>query len=104
MSSKEMIIDGAGLDDDILTRCIGENLRRWRKQQRISQEDIGRVIGTTFQQVQKYESGINRISTTRLARICAHFNLNIDYFCAGAVDIAINQLKEKHYENAKENA
>ncbi len=45
---------------------IGKRLRNFRNQKEISQTALGKAIGVTFQQVQKYEKGTNRISGSRL--------------------------------------
>jgi transcriptional regulator with XRE-family HTH domain len=46
--------------------AIGERIRMRRKATRMSQGALARAIGVTFQQVQKYERGVNRISFSRL--------------------------------------
>jgi transcriptional regulator with XRE-family HTH domain len=48
---------------------VGRNVRIWRLARGLSQTQLGDRIGVTFQQVQKYESGGNRISTGRLTKI-----------------------------------
>ena len=48
---------------------VGIAVRRIRKAQGMSQEALGRGIGVTFQQVQKYERGANRISCSMLFRV-----------------------------------
>ena len=45
---------------------IGQNIRQWRKQRGLSQSDLGEILGISYQQVQKYECGVNRISAVNL--------------------------------------
>nr|WP_323130722.1 helix-turn-helix transcriptional regulator [Sinorhizobium medicae] len=45
---------------------MGNNIRRFREISGISQKKLGAAIGVTFQQVQKYESGKDRISASKL--------------------------------------
>ena len=45
---------------------VGENIRMLRMRQGVSQKDLARACGITFQQIQKYESAGNRISASRL--------------------------------------
>ena len=45
---------------------IGAKLRNFRLLNGLSQEDIGKIVGITFQQIQKYEKGYNRIGASRL--------------------------------------
>jgi transcriptional regulator with XRE-family HTH domain len=53
-------------DIDVL---IGERVRSRRLQARMSQDTLGKALGVTFQQVQKYEKGANRIGYRRLLKI-----------------------------------
>ena len=48
---------------------VGRNIRVCRLQRGLSQTELGRQIGVTFQQVQKYEQGTNRVGASRLAAI-----------------------------------
>jgi transcriptional regulator with XRE-family HTH domain len=49
---------------------VGSRIRLRRNLLGISQTELGTRIGVTFQHVQKYEKGVNRIGTSRLLRIC----------------------------------
>lgn len=61
---------------------IGANLRRLRKQRKISQTTLGRCLGVSFQQIQKYESGVNRLSISRALNVCAVFRMTLSDFLA----------------------
>ena len=50
---------------------VGKRLILARNMQGMSQGKLGALVGVTFQQMQKYERGINRISASRLARIAS---------------------------------
>lgn len=54
---------------DPLDTMVGARIRVLRIHKKISQTDLAEQIGVTFQQVQKYEKGINRIGASRLQRI-----------------------------------
>lgn len=49
---------------------IGRRLRLFRRKAGITQEDLGRAGGITFQQVQKYENGANRLSASMMWAFC----------------------------------
>lgn len=49
--------------------AIGRNLQRIRKGQRLSQTDVAEHCGVSFQQIQKYEIGANRIAASRLIQL-----------------------------------
>ena len=63
---------------------VGARLRSRRKQLRISQEKLGKEIGVSFQQVQKYENGTNRIGAGRLAEISKVLDVPVAYFFTGS--------------------
>ncbi|MYZ49887.1 helix-turn-helix domain-containing protein [Propylenella binzhouense] len=59
---------------------VGNQVRLRRKQLGITQEALGEAIGVTFQQVQKYERGVNRIGASRLQQIAAALDVPISHF------------------------
>jgi transcriptional regulator with XRE-family HTH domain len=59
---------------------VGNQLRHIRLTRKMSQEVLGEHLGLTFQQIQKYENGTNRIPTSRLHKIAELFEVNVDYF------------------------
>jgi transcriptional regulator with XRE-family HTH domain len=50
----------------------------------MSQTEIGDALGLTFQQVQKYEKGTNRISASRLQQLCRILQVPVAFFFEGA--------------------
>jgi len=56
-------------EPDPLDREIGARLRLLRRRAGLSQAAVGRILGVTFQQVQKYERGSNRLSASALAKV-----------------------------------
>jgi CheY-like chemotaxis protein/DNA-binding transcriptional regulator YiaG len=63
-----------------LERHIGERLRFLRRLSGFSQQHVATEIGVSFQQIQKYESGANRISAVLLAELSNLFRLPMDWF------------------------
>jgi len=59
---------------------VGRRLRTYRLQRGLSQEKLADQLGVTFQQVQKYEKGTNRISAGRLQRISEVLEIPITEF------------------------
>jgi transcriptional regulator with XRE-family HTH domain len=57
-----------------IDKIVGERVRNLRIQHGMSQERLGEILNVTFQQIQKYEKGLNRISAGRLFYICKTFN------------------------------
>jgi transcriptional regulator with XRE-family HTH domain len=51
----------------------------WRTERKISRITLGEALGLTDQQIQKYESGANRIGASRLQRICAVLEIPVSF-------------------------
>ena len=67
-----------------MDQYIGGRLRLWRRTMDVDAYVLAARIGITYQQLQKYEKGMNRISATRLYAISRELNVPIDYFYAEA--------------------
>jgi transcriptional regulator with XRE-family HTH domain len=63
---------------------VGVRLRMRRLMLNKSQSDIANALGLTFQQVQKYEKGSNRVSASRLQALCAILQVPMSFFFEGA--------------------
>jgi transcriptional regulator with XRE-family HTH domain len=63
-----------------IDRHVGTRLRVRRMMLGMSQTDIGDAIGVTFQQMQKYESGVNRIGAGRLHQIAGILGVPVAFF------------------------
>src|SRR3954447_26869194 len=59
---------------------VGRRVRSRRLECRLSQTELAEKIGVTFQQVQKYEKGVNRIGASRLQRITEALDVPITFF------------------------
>ena len=68
----------------VVDEHVGRRLRIRRKQSGLSQQSLASAIGLTFQQVQKYERGGNRISASRLYEIAEFLDVPVGYFFEGA--------------------
>jgi transcriptional regulator with XRE-family HTH domain len=62
---------------------VGRNARIWRMAKGLSQAQLANRLGVTFQQVQKYETGGNRIGTGRLVKIAAILGVPISALFEG---------------------
>jgi transcriptional regulator with XRE-family HTH domain len=71
------------LDLSALDAYIGRRLKLRRVMLRMSQDALASMIGVTFQQVQKYESGANRISASRLFVIAKVLQVEVGFFLDG---------------------
>lgn len=66
--------------------AIGIEIKRRRLQVSMTQEELGASSGVTFQQIQKYERGVNRVSASRLQRIAATLGCSMADLMGAAAD------------------
>jgi len=59
---------------------VGSRIRLRRTMLGVSQEKLGESLGITFQQIQKYEKGTNRVGASRLQNISAILNVPVSFF------------------------
>ncbi len=71
-----------------IDRHVGSRVRMRRMMLGMSQEKLGNALGLTFQQVQKYEKGTNRIGASRLQQIAHILQVPVSFFFEGAPAVA----------------
>lgn len=60
-----------------IDKSIGGRLKMYRQRANISQTALGKHLGVSFQQVQKYENGTNRVSAATLIKIARFLNISV---------------------------
>lgn len=73
---------------------VGTKIRLTRAARGISQQQLSDMLSISFQQLQKYERGINRISASRLWEISQALGVNIAYFFEGAEAETSEEVEE----------
>ncbi|HEX8900442.1 helix-turn-helix transcriptional regulator [Vitreimonas sp.] len=63
-----------------IDRHVGLRVRTLRLERGLSQEDLAEAIGVTFQQIQKYEKGVNRVAASTLFAICKVLDSDVASF------------------------
>jgi transcriptional regulator with XRE-family HTH domain len=81
-----------------IDRVVGQRIRWRRRELKLTQERLGELLELTFQQVQKYEKGVNRVSAGRLYEIAGVLGVPISYFFEGAEEF----LDAEHAEFAED--
>jgi len=88
---------------DQVDKIVGRNVRICRLQSGLSQTDLATRLGITFQQIQKYEKGTNRIASGRLLKIASLLSVPLIVLFKGSEIIAdtnkqsvFDQLAEPH--------
>lgn len=80
---------------------VGQRLRQRRVLVGLSQEKLARMVGITFQQVQKYERGANRIVASRLYQLARVLDVPISYFFDELTERAANDAGSPAAANAE---
>lgn len=65
---------------DAVDTYVGNKIRERRHELNLTQVELAAAIGVQFQQVQKYETGFNRVSASRLAKVAKFLKVPISYF------------------------
>lgn len=76
-------------------QVIAKRIRARRLQMSMSQEELGDRLGLTFQQVQKYEKGTNRVSAGRLVEIAKILKTTPDWFLKDLVDGPVSNEQDR---------
>jgi transcriptional regulator with XRE-family HTH domain len=71
---------------DHIDQLVGRNIRVLRLKEGMSQTALANALGVTFQQVQKYENGTNRVGSGRLLKIADLFKVPVAVLFEGAED------------------
>ena len=66
-----------------IDKYVGSRVRMRRMLIGMSQEKLGEALGITFQQIQKYEKGSNRIGASRLHHIASVLGVDVEFFFQG---------------------
>lgn len=77
-------------ESKVIDRHVGMRLRLLRLNHKMSQTELGDRVGVTFQQIQKYERGANRIGASRLWNLCEIFGAEPNFFFDGLNDESDN--------------
>lgn len=97
---------GAPTDVD---KHVGKRLKIRRNLMGMSQDDLAREIGVTFQQIQKYEHGTNRISAGKLFEFAEVMNVMVDFFFEGlpgydaGMGSAVSDNSQTKFEGTEKN-
>ncbi len=67
-------------------KYVGYRLRQRRAAMSVTQQQLANAIGIKFQQIQKYETGVNRVSASRLWDIACVLETDVSYFFDGVED------------------
>src|SRR5690242_21550414 len=92
---------------------LGKRIRLRRVEMKISQAELGEKLGVSFQQVQKYEKGVNRVGAARLQQIASALDVPVTFFYDGDnnarevqsllfLDSAFRTSRQRHYRNRKD--
>lgn len=82
---------------------IGGRMKQLRMLHGMSQEKLSKLMNLTFQQIQKYETGTNRLSGSRIYDLCQIYNVDANFFYIG-IDEKIDSLSPRKVARNEEEA
>ena len=84
MTGRKVLNESGTKEPQDVDRHVGSRVRMQRMAIGMSQEKLGDACGITFQQIQKYEKGMNRMGASRLHQIAHALQVPIEFFYEGA--------------------
>lgn len=69
--------------NEMLDLYVGKRVRRRRRLLGLSQSELADLVGVRFQQIQKYEAAVNKLSAARLWRLACALGVDVQYFYEG---------------------
>ena len=75
------------MHSDLLGRCVGERLRVARLNNNLTQRELGELVGTSKQQIFKYENAADSPSLSRLVQLSEALNVSPSFFLEGHVTL-----------------
>ncbi len=78
----------------LVDEYVGQRVRLRRRAIGMTQKQLGDAVGTKFQQIQKYETGYNRISASRLWDIAKVLDVQIDFFFEGFQGVYLDETEQ----------
>src|ERR1700730_617394 len=75
---------------DPVDKYVGSRIRMRRIMLGMSQEKLGDALGLTFQQIQKYEKGTNRVGASRLQQISEVLQVHVSFMFEGAPGASVS--------------
>jgi len=79
---------GRGAFELDLDRAIGRSMRKRRRELDLTLQDVAGLTGVGYQQIQKYEIGMHRVSAATLAKLAIALDVGVDYFFQGLPRLA----------------
>lgn len=76
-------LENIKMSENEIDVTVGKRIETRRKLLRMTQKDLSKKIGVTFQQLQKYEQGFNRVSASRLWLISQALGTDVNFFFEG---------------------
>ena len=76
---------------------IAARIRERRMMLGLTQQDLAEMVGTTYQQMHKYEKGINRISAGRLYVLARALGVDVGYFYQGMTTVSTAIKRPEHH-------
>ncbi|WP_246191185.1 helix-turn-helix domain-containing protein [Aureimonas leprariae] len=80
---------------------VGQRLRSLRLDKGLTQEELGASVAVSYQQIQKYETGMNRISASRLYLLARHLGVGPAYFFEDLDEASVAEPAASSARNAQ---
>jgi len=90
-------------NDKVLKKIYGLQLKKMRLMRGYTQTRVANAVNVTFQQIQKYEKGVNAVSVINELKFCEFFNCDRNYFVQPITENGYKFLNKKRERNGYDN-
>lgn len=91
-------MDSMRLSEKEIDQHVGMQIRKWRTVRQMTQSNLAEACHISFQQIQKYENAMNRVSVSRLLQICKALRMPVEEIFKGLpgypVDDGVGRINE----------
>ena len=87
----------------ITSKEIGEKIKKRRRELKLSQEELAEILDVTYQQIQRYENGTNKLNVENIQMVAEALSVPLSYFFDSYASTVITEEKLPHLSSKEKN-
>ena len=87
----------------ITSKEIGEKIKKRRRELKLSQEELAEILDVTYQQIQRYENGTNKLNVENIQMVAEALSMPLSYFFESYNSPLITEEKSSHLSSKEKN-
>jgi len=87
----------------ITSKEIGEKIKKRRRELKLSQEELAELLDVTYQQIQRYENGTNKLNVENIQMVAEALSVPLSFFFDSYTSLLITEEKSPHLSSKEKN-